>query len=328
MKKKIFSGVKPSGELTIGNYLGAIKNWIEMEKEYDSIFSIVDLHAITLYQDPKILKARIYKTIAWYLALGIDPKKSIIFIQSQVSAHTELAWILNCLSRMGELSRMTQFKDKSKKLGSDNISVGLFDYPVLMASDILLYDTDAVPVGEDQIQHVEFTRDLANKFNSKYGQIFKLPKPLLGENGARIMGLDNAEKKMDKSSDSQYNYILLEDSSELIRKKIAKAQTDSKSGIKFDKKRIGLFNLLTIYQLFSKLGPEKIEKKYEGKGYADFKYDLAEIIIENLTPFQEKYKKLIADKKYLLEIANDGTKKASIIAEKKLKKVKEKIGLI
>jgi tryptophanyl-tRNA synthetase len=327
-KKVAFSGIKPSGEITIGNYLGAIQYWIELQKSYDCVYSVVDLHAITVPQNPKILNDRIYKVIAWYLALGIDPKKSIIYIQSHVPAHAELTWILNCLSHIGELERMTQFKDKSHKYGRDAITVGLFDYPVLMASDILLYNTDVVPVGEDQKQHVEFTRDLANRFNNKFGNIFKIPTPLLNKNTARIMGLDNPEKKMDKSSESEANYILLEDDSEKIRKKIARAVTDSKKDIVFDSTRKGLHNLLTIYQSFSGLTNSEIENKYTGKGYADFKKDLAEMIIDKLAPFQKKYNKLIDDRKYLLDITKEGDKVANLIAEKKLKEVKDKIGLI
>jgi len=328
MKKIAFSGVKPSGELTIGNYLGAIKYWVELQKNYDCVYSVVDLHAITVPQDSHDLTKRIYKVLAWYLAFGVDPKQSIIYIQSHVPAHSELAWILNCFTHMGELGRMTQFKDKTQRYGSDNITVGLFDYPVLMVADILLYNADIVPIGEDQKQHVEFTRDLATRFNNKFGKTFTVPAPFINKNTARIMGLDNPEKKMEKSADSEANYILLEDSADKIQKKIARAVTDSEKGIVFDAKRKGLFNLLTIYRSFSDLADSEIEKKFQGKGYAEFKKDLAELIIEKLTPFQKKYAKLITDKKYLLEVAQDGARKAAPRAESKLKDVKKKIGLI
>jgi len=335
MNKKIaFSGIQPSGIIHIGNYLGAIKNWVEIQKNYNSIYCVVDLHAITVPQEPKKLSENIYKTLAIILAAGINPSKSTVFIQSHVPAHAELAWILNTIAHMGELGRMTQFKDKSGLANSESlmanssISVGLFDYPVLMASDILLYNTDIVPVGEDQKQHVELCRDLANRFNGHFGDIFKIPEPVIRKEGARIMGLDNPEKKMSKSAESELNYIALTDSTDVIRKKIFRAVTDSKTTIIFDPTRKGLFNLLTIYQLLSEVKPPQIEKKYAGKGYAEFKKDLAELIIEKLSPFQKKYAKLIADKKYLLSVAKDGTKTVAPIADKKLRDVKKRIGLI
>ena len=328
MKKIAFSGIQPSGIVHIGNYLGAIKNWVEIQKEFESIFCVVDLHAITVPQEPKKLTENIYKTLAVMLAAGIDPDKSTVFIQSHVPAHTELAWILNSIAHMGELNRMTQFKEKSEKIKLESASVGLFDYPVLMAADILLYNTNIVPVGEDQKQHVELARDLANRFNSHFGDIFIVPEPVIRKEGARIMGLDNPQKKMSKSAESEANYIALTDSPDIITKKISRAVTDSMSTIEFDSKRKGLFNLMIIYELFSGLKPTEIEKKYQGKGYADFKKDLAELIIEKLAPFQKKYDKLIADKKYLMEVAKSGAKKATPIAEKKLKEVKNKIGLI
>lgn len=328
MKKIAFSGIQPTGIVHIGNYLGAIKNWVEIQEEYDSIFCVVDLHAITVPQDPKKLTENTYKMIAIMLASGIDPNKSTIFIQSHISAHAELTWILNTISHMGELNRMTQYKEKSEKFKSDLASVGLFDYPILMAADILLYNTDIVPVGEDQKQHVELTRDLSNRFNSQFGATFKIPNPVIRKEGARIMGLDNPEKKMSKSAESEYNYIALTDSPEVIKKKISRAVTDSKSTIEFDPKRPGLHNLITIYQLFAEVAPPQIEKKYQGKGYAEFKKDLAEVIIDKLAPFQKKYEKLITDKKYLLDVAKSGAKIANSIAEKKVKEVKDKIGLI
>jgi tryptophanyl-tRNA synthetase len=326
--KRIFSGVKPSGELTIGNYLGAIQNWVKIYEQYESIFCIVDLHAITVSHNPKELYERTYKILAIYLASGLDPKKATFFVQSHIPAHTELSWIINCHTYMGELGRMTQFKDKSQKNMADKSSVGLFDYPVLMASDILLYQTDIVPVGEDQVQHVEFTRDIAKRFNNKYGQLFKIPQVLLRENGARIMALDDPHKKMEKTADSQYNYILILDKPEIIQKKISRAVTDSEKTIDFDPKRAGLYNLMIIYSLFSGLTSQEIEKKYIGKGYKEFKKDLANLIIENLVPIQNKYHKFINDKNLLDKILAEGTKKAQTIAQKTLSKVKNKVGFI
>lgn len=351
MNKKIaFSGVQPSGVLHIGNFLGAIKNWVEIQNDYLSLFCIVDLHAITVKQDPKELREQTLKLIATYLAAGIDPKKSTIFIQSHVPAHTELAWILNTITHMGELERMTQYKDKSQKLNS----VGLYDYPILMAADILLYGTDIVPVGEDQVQHVELTRTLAKRFNSQFGETFKIPAVKINKETARIMGLDDPAKKMSKSATSEYNYIALTDNADTIRRKISKAVTDSGKDIKFDPKRAGLYNLLSIYKAFSEIKPPRnisealrrptlsetlsksmypqtiqtIEKKFANKGYGDFKKDLSDLLIEKLRPFQEKYNKLITNEKYLLDVARDGAMRAEPMAQKTLQKVKEKIGLI
>lgn len=327
-KKRIFSGIKPSGVIHLGNYLGAIKQWIDLQNDYECIFSIVDMHAITVPQDAKQLKENSYNLIATYLACGIDPKISPIFIQSQVSAHAELGWILNCFSYMGALSRMTQFKDKSARYGNEKISVGLFDYPVLMAADILLYQANLVPVGEDQKQHVEFTRDLVQRFNHNFGGTFVMPEVFIRKESARIMGLDNPEKKMEKSAASENNYIALTDSAEIIRKKISRAVTDSGKDIIFDQKRAGLYNLLTIYQLFSGDTPEIIEKKFAGRGYGDFKKDLAELLIAKLSPIQEKYQKLINDKSYLDQVLKEGREKVTPIAEQTLQDVKKKIGFI
>lgn len=326
--KRIFSGVKPSGELTIGNYLGAISYWANIYEQYESIFCVVDLHAITVGHDPKILHERTYKTLALYIASGIDPEKATFFVQSHVSEHAELAWIVNCHTYMGELSRMTQYKDKIQKGGAEKSSVGLFDYPALMAADILLYQTDFVPVGEDQVQHVEFTRDIGKRFNNKYGELFRIPKVLLRESGARIMALDNPEKKMEKTAESQYNYILMLDKPEDIRKKISRAVTDSERDIKYDPKRAGLYNLMRIYHLFSGMSTEEIEKKYVGKGYKEFKEDLANIIIDHLAPIQKKYDELIDDKAYLDSVLANGAKKAKLIAQKTLDDVKDKIGFV
>lgn len=328
MKKRIFSGIQPSGNLHIGNYLGSIYNWVKLQDEFDCIFCVVNLHAITAAQDPKILREKTREIAAIYLACGIDPVRSHIFVQSDVKEHSELMWILNTQSYFGELSRMTQFKDKGEKFKNENIPLGIFNYPVLMAADILLYNTELVPVGEDQKQHVELTRDLAKRFNNKFGETFKEPEPYIIKDGARIMGLDNPEKKMSKSAESIYNYISLIDSNDDIRKKIMKASTDSGTGIKFDKDRKGLYNLLTIYKMLSLKSEKDIEKEFEGKGYGDFKKALAEEVIENITPIREKINEILKDKKYLDKILEDGAEYARKIAAKKIDEVKKKMGLM
>jgi tryptophanyl-tRNA synthetase len=326
MAKRIFSGVQPSGNLHIGNYLGAIKNWVKLQDEYESIFCVVDLHAITVPQDPEELKKKVIEVAKAYLACGISPEKSNIFIQSHVQEHAELAWILNTLAKMPELDKMTQFKDKTQGKGRESIGVGLYDYPILMAADILLYDTEKVPVGEDQVQHVELTRTLAKRFNNKFGEVFVIPEPLLVKEGARIMGLDNPAKKMSKSATSEYNYIALTDDAETIRKKIKKAVTDSGSEIKYVEDKPALYNLINIYAGFSEKSPQEIEKMYVGKGYADFKNDLAEVVVANLRPIQEKMNSL-SDAE-VLQILQDGAAKVRPLAEKKMEEVKNKIGFI
>lgn len=326
-QKRIFSGVQPSGQIHIGNYLGAIKNWIKLQDEYESIFCIVDLHAITILQKPEELKKKILEVAAIYLAAGIDPEKSIIFIQSQVPAHTELTWILNCLTRVPELERMTQFKDKAKKQRTKT-SVGLFDYPVLMAADILLYQTEVVPVGQDQEQHVELARTLAKRFNQLYGETLIVPKALIRKESARIMGLDDPLKKMSKSADNPYNYIALTDAPDLIRDKIKKAVTDSGKEIKYSPDKPAIANLIAIYQGLTDLSFEEIEKKYHGKSYVEFKNDLAEVIIKALAPLQKKMEELVSRPDYLLGILKQGSQKAELIAQKTLIEVKKKIGLI
>ncbi|MCL5795343.1 MAG: tryptophan--tRNA ligase [Patescibacteria group bacterium] len=327
-KKRSLSGIRCSGIIHIGNYLGAIKNWVVNQNKMANIYFLADLHALTTPIEPKKLRENTYQSLALYLACGIDPNKSIIFLQSQVPAHAELTWILNTVAYMGELRRMTQFKDKSAKTNTEKAGVGLFDYPVLMAADILLYQTDLVPIGEDQLQHVELARVLARRFNHRYGEVFKIPEPQISRSTMRIMGLDNPEKKMSKSAESEYNYIALTDSPESIKKKISKAVTDSQQGIIFDPKRAGLYNLLTIYQAFSGLEPKAIEKKFAGKGYGDFKTDLSQLIIAKLAPIQEKYQQIIADKTYLDKIFAEGAARASKIANVTLKEVKNKVGLI
>jgi len=326
MKKTIFSGVQPSGNLHIGNYLGAISQWVEMQKENNCIFCVVDQHAITVKQDPAKLREKIIDVTKIYLAAGIDPRKSIIFQQSDISEHAELAWSLNCgAARMSDLNKMTQFKDKAGD-NQENVSVGLFDYPVLMAADILLYDTELVPVGDDQVQHVELTRTLARRFNKQFGEVFLVPEYQIRKEGARIMGLDDPEKKMSKSAKSEYNYIALTDKPEVAAKKIMKAATDSESLVKHDlEKKAGISNLMVIYSLLAGLDMKAIEKKYAGKGYGDFKKDLAALVIKFLEEFQAKYNK-ISDEE-VRKILRTGAKKVKPLAAAKMLKVKEVVGM-
>jgi tryptophanyl-tRNA synthetase len=326
MKKTVFSGIQPTGNIHIGNLLGAIQHWVSSQVEYHNIFCVVDLHAITIPQDPVNLKTKTRELAGILLAAGIDPEKSELFIQSHISAHSELAWILNCITPMGWMQRMTQFKEKSEKQ-KDIVSVGLFDYPALMAADILIYQADFVPVGEDQKQHVEITRDIAQRFNSIYGETFKLPEPVIAEVGARIMGLDDPTKKMSKSEDSPGHAVLLLDSPDEIRSKIMRATTDSLREIRFDENRPGIYNLLVIYELFTDLGKPEIEAKFEGKGYAVFKKELAEVIIEGIKPLQLRYKELTDDPTYIDSILTRSADNLRPIAEKTLNTVKEKMGL-
>ena len=326
MKKKVFSGIQPSGQIHLGNYLGAIQNWVKSQDEFDNIFCIVDLHAITVPQDPQELKDNIYKMAAIFLAAGIDPKKSTLFIQSHISAHSELAWLLNCLTPMGWLKRMTQFKEKSQDK-KDEVSIGLFDYPVLMTADIFLYNTEVVPVGEDQKQHVELARDIAKRFNSQYGQTFVVPEARIPKTGARLMGLQNPEKKMSKSQGGEGNVVFLLDSPEVIQKKIMSATTDSQKEIVFDPNRPGVNNLLTIYQSLSQKSTQDIEAEFKDKGYADLKSRVAESVINTLRPIQEKYQEIIQDQSLLETTLQEGRAKIEKTAQQKLKEVREKIGL-
>ncbi|OIP23431.1 tryptophan--tRNA ligase [bacterium CG_4_10_14_0_2_um_filter_33_32] len=327
MKNRIFSGIQPSGTLHIGNYLGAIVNWVKLQEEYESFFCIVDLHAITVKQDPKILKQKIREVAAIYLATGIDLQKSVIFVQSHRPEHAELGWILNTITYISELERMTQFKDKSKR-HSENINTGLFDYPVLMAADILLYKTKIVPVGEDQLQHIELTRDIAKRFNNTFGETFIVPKADIRKDTARIMGLDNPSEKMSKSAKSLYNYIALTDSADTIREKIKKAVTDTGKEIKYDEKnKPAISNLLNIYRGFTDEPISEIEERYRNKGYADFKKDLAEVIINGLEKFHQKFNQLQKEPQYLEKILKDGADKAGKVAIPALEEVKNKVGL-
>lgn len=327
MKKRVFSGIQPTGNIHIGNYLGAIRNWVASQDEYDNIFCIVDLHAITVPQDPKVLKAKIRELAGILLAAGIDPQKSVLFVQSHVSQHAELAWVLNCFIPMGWMQRMTQFKEKSEKQ-KELVSVGLFDYPALMAADILLYDTDLVPVGADQKQHLELTRDVAERMNSLYGDdLFKIPEPVIPKVGARIMSLREPTKKMSKSDEMADSAINLLDTPDEIRKKIARATTDSLRDIRFDENRPGVNNLLVIYQLFTNQSQEAIEAHFAGKGYADLKRELAEVVIEGLAPVQRRYAEITRDPQFIEDLLKRGADQVRPIAERTMARVKERVGL-
>jgi len=324
--KTIFSGIQPSGRLNIGNYIGAISQWVEMQKEYNCIFSVVDYHAITVKQEPEELRKRIIEVTKIYLAAGIDPKKSIIFQQSAVPEHTELTWVFNCYgSYIADLNKMTQFKDKAGK-NQEAVSVGLYDYPVLMAADILLYDTDIVPVGEDQRQHVELARDIAKRFNNQFGEIFKIPQAVIRKEGARIMALLDPTKKMSKSDENQNNCIGLLDDLEEVKKKIMRAVTDSGSDVNYDPlNRPGVSNLLTIYAQLGGRQISRLVKDYQGKGYGDFKKDLADVVIEFLEKFQKKYNS-ISDQE-VIKILEAGRKKVEKMAYAKMEKVRQVIGV-
>ncbi len=327
-KKVILSGVQATGDLTLGNYIGAVKHWADMQDEYKCNYMIANSHALTVRRNPKELKENTLKVLAVYIAAGIDPDKSNIFIQSQVHEHAELAWVLNCYTYMGELSRMTQFKDKSAK-HADNINAGLFTYPVLMAADILLYQADLVPTGEDQKQHVEIARDIAERFNKLYGKTFKIPAPMISTCGARIMGLQDPTSKMSKSSKNINDTIFLTDTDEDIMKKFKKAITDSEGIVKYDReKKPGVSNLIDIYSNLTGKNIPAIEKEFAGKGYGDFKEAVANSVIETLAPFKQKYNELINNPKYLEEIYIKGAKNAEKIAQKTLNDVYTKIGLV
>jgi len=325
MAKTVFSGIQPSGNLHIGNYVGAVKHWVEGQRDGTNIFCIVDLHAITVPQDPKDLHEKTLELAGLLLAVGIDPEKSLLFVQSHNPDHANLAWILNCHLSMGQLNRMTQFKDKSE--GRESVSVGLYDYPALMAADILLYDTTEVPVGDDQKQHVELTRDVAEKFNSKYGQTFVLPKPIIPKVGARVMSLLDPTQKMSKSDANPNGAIGLLDPQDVIRRKIAGAVTDSQNTIQHSSERPGISNLIDIYAQFSDLMPTQVQEKFVGKGYKEFKEDLANLICGELLPLQAKYKELRAGGE-LERILKSGAEKAYKLSHPKLQQVFEKIGFI
>ena len=326
-KKIVFSGVQPSGSLTIGNYIGALKNFVELQDEYECYYCIVDLHAITVPQIPKDLRSNSLDVLSLYLAVGMDPKKSTLFIQSHVPAHSELSWVLNTITYMGQLNRMTQFKEKSKK-SDENLNAGLFAYPVLMAADILLYQTDFVPVGEDQKQHLELARDLAERFNSRYSDTFVVPEPLIKEFGARIMSLQEPETKMSKSDKDENAYILMLDNKDIVRRKIRRAVTDSIGVVSYSDDQPGLKNLLNIYSVLSGRSVVDIVSSYVGKGYGEFKDDLADVVIQALTPIQERYKEYRQDKTFLETIYKEGADRAEAAAIRTLRKVYKKVGFI
>ena len=324
-KKVILSGIQATGNLTLGNYLGALNNWKKMQDDYECNYMIANSHALTVRNDPEYLKNNTFKIIALYIATGIDPDKSNIFIQSQVSAHAELAWVLNCYTYVGELSRMTQFKDKSAK-HADNINSGLFTYPVLMAADILLYQADLVPVGSDQKQHLEITRDIAERFNSIYGDVFKLPDGYIPKVSARIMGLQDPKSKMSKSTNNANDSIFLNDTPDVILSKFKKSVTDSENKVRFDtENKPGISNLMSIYSAISGKNNNEIEDEFEGKGYGEFKTKVAECVIEELKPIQEEYNRLLKNKDYLEEICKKGAEIAREKANKTLKEVYEKV---
>ena len=327
-KKRIFSGIQPSGELTLGSYMGAIKNWVDLQDEYDCLYCIVDMHAITVRQDPATLRKRSVNQLAQYIACGLDPQKNIMFIQSHVPQHAELGWILGCYTQFGELSRMTQFKDKSAK-NADNINAGLFTYPALMAADILLYQADLVPVGGDQKQHVEICRDIATRFNGIYGETFKLPDPYIPKVGARIMSLTTPTSKMSKSDKDQNGCVYMLEKPEDILRKFKKAMTDSDACVRFDpENKPGVSNLMQIYSVATGRDYAAIEAEFAGQGYGSFKTAVGESVVELLRPIREETERLLADKAYLESVYRAGAEKAAYVANRTLSKVYKKVGFL
>lgn len=326
-RKTIFSGIQPSGILHIGNYLGAIKNWISLQDEYDCLYCMVDMHAITVPQEVSELKKRTLDGISLYIAAGLDPQNATLFVQSHVPAHAELQWILNCFTYMGELNRMTQFKEKSAKQGG-NITAGLFDYPVLMAADILLYGADLVPVGADQKQHIEITRDVAIRFNNLHGDVFTIPEPYIPKAGARIMSLQEPTSKMSKSDPNPNGYIAILDEPDVIRRKVRRAVTDSEGVIRLGEDKPGVTNLLCIYAAMKGCTPEQAEKAFAGQNYGALKDAVADALIESLAPLQNRYKEIRSDKTYLDAVLKDGADKANYKAERMIRKVQKKVGFV
>ena len=323
-----YSGVQPSGNLTIGNYLGAIKNFPIYSEQYKCFYCVVDQHAITVRQVPAELRRRTYETLALYIACGLDPEKNTLYVQSHVPAHTEMAWMLNCFTMFGELSRMTQFKDKSQK-HADNINAGLFTYPVLMAADILLYQTNVVPIGHDQKQHLELARDIVDRFNQLYPDTFTMPEPIIAKSGAKIMSLAEPTQKMSKSDENENAVVRILDAPDAIMRKFKRAVTDSDSEIRFDpENKPGVSNLLTIYSCFSGKTIEEAEREFDGKGYGDFKAAVGQVCCEKLIPVQEEYRRILADKAYLEEVMKKGADEASYYARKTLSKVRRKLGFV
>lgn len=324
-KKVIFSGVQPSGSLTLGNYIGALKNWAKLQNDYNCYYCVVDLHAITVRQDPALLRKRCYDTLCLFIASGLDPRENTIFFQSHVSAHAELAWVLSCNTYFGELSRMTQFKEKSQK-HAENINAGLFTYPSLMAADILLYQADLVPVGADQKQHLELSRDLAIRFNNAYSETFKVPEPFIGQVGSRIMSLQDPTSKMSKSDTNENAYILMLDDPDTIARKIKRAVTDSDGVIAYDESRPGIYNLINIMSACSGMSAQEVVDTYQGKGYGDFKTAVADSVIACLEPLQKRYNEIRSDKTFLNEIVAASDERAAKTAFKTLNKVYRKVG--
>ena len=326
-KKKVLSCIQPSGMLTLGNYLGALKNWLNMQEEFDCTFAVADLHAITVRQEPAKLRQQIYSTYALMLALGLDSEKSTLFIQSHVPAHSQLAWLLSCYTQFGEMSRMTQFKDKSAK-HADNVNVGLFSYPVLMAADILLYKPDFVPVGADQKQHLEIARDIASRFNGIYGDVFTVPEPYIAKVGARVMSLQDPTKKMSKSDENLNSWVAILDDPDTIMRKFKRAVTDSEARVCIGEDKLGINNLIGIYSAVTGKTAEQVTAEFEGKGYGDFKTAVGEAVVEELRPIRERYEAIIKDKAALEALYKEGAEKANYAARKTLSKVMKKVGFV
>lgn len=326
-KKILYSGMQATGTLHLGNYLGALKNWVALSEEYDCIYGIMDLHSLTVRQDPATFRQNARRFYTLYVAAGLDPEKNIVYYQSHVSAHAELAWILNCFTYMGELGRMTQYKDKSQK-HADNVNAGLFTYPVLMAADILLYQADAVPVGADQKQHVEICRDIAQRFNGIYGDVFTIPEPFIAKAGARVMSLAEPEKKMSKSDENVNATIFVLDDRDTILRKFKRAVTDSETEVRFDpEKKPGVSNLMTIYSCVTGKDMESISSEFSGKGYGDFKIAVGEAVADHLAPIQKRYEELTKEKTYIETCIRTNDEKAAYLANKTLRKVQKKVGL-
>lgn len=326
-KKSVLSCIQPSGMLTLGNYLGALKNWLYMQDEFDCTYAVADLHAITVRQEPSKLRAQIYSTGALLLALGLDPEKSTLFIQSHVPEHTALSWLLSCNTQFGELSRMTQFKDKSAK-HADNVNAGLFTYPVLMAADILLYKPDFVPVGADQKQHLEIARDIATRFNHVYGDVFKIPEPYIAKVGARVMSLQDPTKKMSKSDENINSWVAMLDDRDTIIRKFKRAVTDSEASVRLSEDKPGVSNLINIYSAVTGKSADEVEKEFDGKGYGDFKLAVGEAVADELAPIKENYDKIITDKGELERIFREGTERAERVARKTYFKAMKKVGFV
>ena len=324
-KKVLFSGMQATGNLTLGNYIGALKNWLTLQDEFETFYCVVDLHSITVRQDPAELLSRARKLLSLYIAAGLDPEKNCIYYQSHVSGHAELSWILNCFTYMGELNRMTQFKDKAAK-HADNINAGLFTYPVLMAADILLYQADVVPVGKDQLQHLEITRDIAQRFNAIYGDVFTIPEPYIGKTGAKIMSLQDPEKKMSKSDENPNASIYLMDDKDTIIRKFKRAVTDSEANIAYNDEQKGIHNLIDIYSVCTGKTPDEVVSEFAGKGYGDFKLAVGESVADMLAPMQARFAELEKDKAYIDSVIKNNAEKANYFAQKTLRKVQKKVG--